>query len=251
MLDAASLALVVGAGVLGGAVNAVAGGGSLITFPTLVAVGLSPVSANVTNTLAMCPGWIGAGLAQRRGLAGQGRRAALLLPVAALGGIAGALILLHTSARAFETAVPFLILLAAGLVGLADPLRAWLLGRTHPARAELLAAVPVGAAAVYGGYFGAGMGVMLIAALGIVLTDGIARLNAIKQVVSLVVNLAAAVVFIALGPVHWLAAGVLACGTLVGGAIGGTLAARVPARVLRAGIVAIGVIVATVYLLRL
>lgn len=251
MLDAASLALVAGAGVLGGAVNAIAGGGSLITFPTLVAVGLSPVSANVTNTLAMCPGWIGAGLAQRRGLAGQGRRAALLLPVAALGGALGALILLHTSARAFETAVPFLILLAAGLVGLADPLRTWLLGRTHPARAELLAAVPVGAAAVYGGYFGAGMGVMLIAALGIVLTDGIARLNAIKQVVSLVVNLAAAVVFIALGPVHWLAAGVLACGTLVGGAIGGTFAARVPARVLRAGIVAIGVIVASVYLLRL
>ena len=251
MLDLASLAFVAGAGVLGGAVNAVAGGGSLITFPVLVAVGIPPITANMTNTLAMCPGWIGAGLAQRRGLEGQGRRAALLLPVSALGGGAGALILLHTSARSFSQLVPFLILLAAGLVAAGDRLRAWLLGRTRPARAELLAAVPVGAAAVYGGYFGAGMGVMLIAALGIVLTDELARLTALKQVISLVVNLTAAAVFVALGPIDWGTVAVMASGTLAGGAIGGTLASRVPARVLRAGIVVTGVLVATVYLVRL
>src|SRR5215213_634619 len=100
-----------------GALNAVAGGGSLITFPTLVAVGLSPVTASITNTVALCPGYLGATLAQRRDLAGQGKRALLLLPIGAAGGVAGAYLLLHTDEGAFDFAVPFLLLFAAILVG--------------------------------------------------------------------------------------------------------------------------------------
>src|SRR5688572_7623942 len=115
--DPASIALVAGAALLGGAVNAIAGGGSLITFPTLVAIGLPPITANVTHTVALCPGWLGAVFAQRRELAGQGRRLALLLPIAALAGAGGALLLLRTGERSFNALVPFLILLAAVLVG--------------------------------------------------------------------------------------------------------------------------------------
>jgi uncharacterized membrane protein YfcA len=251
MSDPTAMVLIGGAALLGGAVNALAGGGSLITFPTLLAAGLPPVTANVTNTLALCPGYFGASLAQRRDLVGQGRRAALLLPIAAACGVAGALILLRTGERAFQQLVPFLILGAALLVAIQEPVRAWLLRRPGRQRPEVLAALPIAAAAVYGGYFGAGMGVMLLAALGIAVADSLLRLNALKQLISLVVNVAAAVVFVVLGPVDWAVVLVMAVGALAGGALGGALASRVPATLLRWCIVGVGVIVSAVYFVKM
>jgi uncharacterized protein len=253
-LDAATIAIAAGAALAGGAVNAIAGGGSLITFPTLVALGLPPVVANVTNSVALTPGYLGATIAQRRELAGQGRRAVVLLPIAAVAGAGGALLLLAGSERSFTTAVPFLILLASILIGVQEPLRRWIGARgTAGSGREALgaAAIPVGAAAVYGGYFGAGVGVMILAALGVVIGDSLTRLNALKQSISFTVNVAAAVVFALRGPVDWAVVAVMAGGALAGGAIGGALASRIPAAVLRGCIVVIGVAIAGVYFAKL
>ncbi|MGN6105605.1 MAG: sulfite exporter TauE/SafE family protein [Kofleriaceae bacterium] len=250
MLDPGSLALVGGAAIAGGAINAIAGGGSLVTFPTLVALGVPPVAASVTNTVAMCPGYFGATFAQRRDLIGQGRRAAIVLPVGALAGIAGALLLLHTGERAFETVVPFLLLVAALLVAVQEPLRRRLFGRVASHHADAWAALPVAAAGVYGGYFGAGLGVMILAALAIVLADSIVRINALKQAVSLSVNVSAAIAFIPSGKIHWPSVAVMAIGALAGGAIGGRIASRISARALRWTVAVLGTGLAVVYFVR-
>ncbi len=251
MTEPLSLAIVGGAALLAGAINAVAGGGSLITFPTLVAVGLPPITASVTNTVAMCPGYLGATIAQRRDLEGQGKRAAKLLPVAAIGGVGGALLLLATGESSFKLIVPFLILFAALSVAAQDKLRAWIVRGDHSERAEALAVFPIAFAAVYGGYFGAGMGVMILGALGIALADKLLRINALKQCVSLVVNATAAVVFLIWGPIDWPIAGVMMVGSLIGGAFGGVLSRHIPATVLRWLVVVIGVSVSIMYFLKL
>jgi len=246
----ASTILVGLAAIVAGAINAIAGGGSLISFPALVAAGLSPVTASVTNTVAMCPGYLGATLSQRRDLAGQRGRMLRILPVSIVGGAAGALLLLHTGEAAFDAIVPWLILLAALLLAVQGRLRAWLPGRVHAAHAAGLAAIPVGLAAIYGGYFGAGMGVMVLASLAIVIEDSLTRLNALKQTVSLAVNVAAAVVFLRSGRVDWPLAGVMLACSLAGGWLGGLVASRIPPAVLRWVVVVIGVAVATIYLVR-
>lgn len=250
ILDAAHIAIVIVAAFGGGLVNAIAGGGSLITFPTLVALGVPPVIANITNTVALCPGYVGATIAQRRDLEGQRSRLVLLLPLGAIAGGGGALLLLSTSARAFEAVVPFLILLASILIGLQSKVRVWLETRGGSARSEALAAIPVTAAAVYGGYFGAGVGVIILAALGVVLADSLTRLNALKQTISLTVNVVAAVVFAVRAPVEWSIAGVMAGAALAGGIVGGALARRVPADVLRWAIMIGGTAISIVYFVK-
>ena len=250
MTDAWRFALAAGAALVAGAVNAIAGGGSLITFPALVAGGLSAVSASVTNTIAMCPGYLGATYAQRHDLTGQRRRALVLLPAGVVGGVAGAVLLLHTGEAAFKQVVPFLILFAALLLAVQNPLRRWLLARSPRGHAEAWAAIPVGLAAIYGGYFGAGLGVMLLAALAVVVGDSLTRLNALKQAVSLAVNVAAAAVFLFSDQVDWPIAGVMLAGSLAGGVIGGLIAARIPPAVLRWTVVTLAVIVAAIYLVR-
>jgi uncharacterized membrane protein YfcA len=239
------------AAIAAGAINAVAGGGSLITFPTLVAVGLSPVTASITNTVALCPGYLGATLAQRRDLVGQGKRALLLLPVGAAGGVAGAYLLLHTDEGAFDFAVPFLLLFAALLVGAQDKIRTLLFGHERKHRAEALAMLPVVLAGIYGGYFGAGMGVMILAALGIVFADDLLRINALKQCVSLAVNIAAAIVFVFSNRIDWPVAGVMFICALAGGLIGGKVAAKIPTKWLRWLVVGLGVSLSIVYFARL
>jgi len=238
-----------------GLVNALAGGGTLITFPVLIFVGIPPIAANVTNTVALCPGYFGATLAQKKDLQGQRRRMWILLPVAALGGIIGGLLLLNTGERVFRQLVPFLILLASGLLAIQDPVRAWLLRRAQQNGGRPLpegwAALPVGLAAIYGGYFGAGLSVIILAALGLLLDDTLTRLNALKQSVSLSVNVAAAVLFAFSGRVVWAAVLVMAVGALLGGALGGRLAGRIKPSVLRWVVVGIGLLVGIVYLLRL
>lgn len=252
MLAGPDYALVALAAVAAGAVNALAGGGTLITFPVLLGVGLPAVAANVTNTVALCPGYFGATLAQSSELEGQRRRMRVVLPAGAVGGLVGAALLLLSGERAFRALVPFLILLASALLAVQGPVRRWLGargGRDGP-REGAWVAVPVALAAVYGGYFGAGLSVIVLACLGLFLDDTLTRLNALKQAVALVVNVAAALLFLFSGKVVWPAALVMAVGALAGGALGGRLAGRIRPATLRWVVVAIGLVVGVVYLVR-
>jgi uncharacterized membrane protein YfcA len=258
--SATDLALAGASAVAGGVVNALAGGGTLVTFPTLTALGLPAVAANVTNTIALAPGHLGATLAQKRELAGQGTRVRRLVPAALLGGLVGGLLLLFTTEKAFRRLVPFLILLASALLAVQEPLRRWLLRRlgAHPAsdastpgRArEGLVVLPVFAASVYGGYFGAGLSVIVLAALGLVVEDTLTRLNATKQAIGFAANAAAAVLFLFSGQVYWPAAAVMLVAAVAGGWLGGRLAGRVRPTTLRAVVVTVGVVVGVVYLVR-
>jgi uncharacterized membrane protein YfcA len=250
-VDLAHLAVVGGAALVGGAINAIAGGGSLITFPALVACGMPAVAASATNTVALCPGYLGAALAQRRDMAGQGRRARRILPAATLGGLAGALLLVHTSAAAFDVVVPFLLLAAVILIGAQDRLRGYLLGRARRMHGDHLASIAVGLGAIYGGYFGAGLGVIVLAVLAITVEEPLNRLNAFKQYVSLVVNVAAAAAFVAIAPLDWTVVIAMAGASLAGGVIGGAIASRVSAKALRAIVLLVGGAVAAVYFAKL
>ena len=255
MLNGYEYLLVAVAAMAAGAVNALAGGGTLITFPTLIFVGIPPIAANVTNTVALCPGYLGATAAQSKDLQGQRRRLWILLPAGAIGGIIGGILLLNTGERLFSELVPYLILLASGLLAVQDPLRAWLnrrqSGQVHAkAPSEKWAILPVGLAAVYGGYFGAGLSVIILAVLALMVEDTLTRLNALKQAIAFSANLAAAIFFLFSGKVVWDVALVMAVGALAGGALGGRLAGRIQPSMLRKVVVSIGVIVALVYLMR-
>ena len=242
------------AAIAAGAVNALAGGGTLITFPMLTAVGLPAIMANVTNTVALCPGYIGGTLAQINDLKDQQRRLWYLLPAGVIGGLIGGILLLHTGEKLFRGLVPFLILAASLLLGIQEPVRAWLTRRmsAHAAGGthERWAALPVGIAAIYGGYFGAGLSVIILAALGLTFEDSLTRLNALKQLIGFSVNVAAAVFFLFSGKVVWLAALVMAVGALIGGVLGGRLAGRVKPVTLRWMVVTIGIIVSIIYFVR-
>ncbi len=251
-LSAVDLALAGLAAVAAGAVNALAGGGTLVTFPTLTALGLPAVAANVTNTIALAPGHLGATLAQKCDLAGQRARVRRLLPAALLGGLVGGLLLLFTTEKAFRRLVPFLILLASVLLAVQEPVRGWLLRRlgTHHASHEGLAVLPVFAASIYGGYFGAGLSVIVLASLGLLIEDSLTRLNATKQAIGFAANGAAAALFLFSGQVHWPAALVMAVAAVAGGALGGRLAGRVRPSTLRGVVVTVGVVVGVIYLVR-
>ncbi len=239
------------AAVAAGMINALAGGGTLITFPVLVALGMPAVAANVTNTVALCPGYLGGSFAQRKDLTDQKQRLWLLIPVSILGGIAGGLLLLQTEERLFKEVVPFLILLAAGLLAINDPVRRWIMRRNQlhsmMIPQKIWAILFLAPAAVYGGYFGAGVSVIVLAVLGLFLEDSITRLNALKQVISFTINVAAAIFFLFSGQVAWLVALVMAAGALTGGVIGGKLAGKINPALLRWIVVVIGVVVAVVY----
>ncbi len=254
MLSGLDLLLIGFAAIGAGLVNALAGGGTLITFPTLLAVGVSPVAANVTNTVALCPGYLGATWAQASDLRQQGRRLWLLIPAGLVGGFCGGVLLLRTSEAVFHELVPFLILLASVLLALQEPLRAWLTRGARPSRSraalERWTMLPVGLAAVYGGYFGAGLSVIVLAVLGLLLNDTLTRLNALKQSIAFCANVAAALLFVFSGKTVWLAALVMAVGALFGGVLGGKLAGRVAPSTLRWTVVAIGVVIAIVYFVR-
>jgi uncharacterized membrane protein YfcA len=243
------LALLFVAAVAAGAFNALAGGGSIFTFPALIAVGVPPLVANVTNTVALCPGYVGGALAQRRDLAGQRRRMAALLPVAAAGGVAGALLLTRTSERTFEALVPALVIGACALLAVQDRVRALLQRRS--ARIALgWAIVPVFLAAIYGGYFGAGLSVVYLAVIGLAIDDSLTRLNALKQAMALATNIAAALCFAATARVVWPAAAAMAAGALLGGAAGGRLASIVRPSTLRALVIVVGLAIAVFFVLR-
>ena len=242
------------AAIVAGLFNALAGGGTLITFPTLLSIGLTPVVANVTNTIALCPGFLGGTLAQANDLKDQKKRLWLAVPAALLGGLTGGFLLLRTSEKLFGNLVPFLILLAASLLALQNPLRNWLTRRQAHAPAKYLPEawifLPVFLGAIYGGYFGAGLSIIMLAVLGLILNDNLTRLNALKQSIGLSANLAAAILFAFSGKINWSVAVVMMASALLGGLMGGRLASRVKPNVLRWIVVTIGFIVGMVYLVK-
>jgi uncharacterized membrane protein YfcA len=244
--------LLVVAGIAAGGVNAIAGGGSLITFPTLIGIGLPPVAANVTNSVAVCPGYLSSVLGSRADLAGQGRLLRTIVPTSAVGAALGCWLLLATPARAFEVVVPFLVLTAAATLGFQSRLRG-LVGHPRamsPARQAVTVQVMVLIGSVYGGYFGAALGVMLVAALALVLDESLNRINALKNVLSATVGVVTVVVFAAFGPVNWAAALTLAPATIIGGYGGARLARRLPAALLRVLIVGLGTLIGLILLWR-
>jgi uncharacterized membrane protein YfcA len=242
------------AAVTAGFINAMAGGGTLISFPVLLAVGISPVVANVTNTIALVPGTIGGMWAQRDHFVSQRSRLMKLLPVAILGGVAGGLLLLNTNEDAFRSIIPYLILLAALLLAAQVKIKNWVSNRIGHAHNEhhnpVVMMSLVFMAAVYGGYFGAGLGVILMAVLGLVTDESMTRLNFLKQALGFVINLAAAIYFAFSGKVDWMVAFVMIFGSLLGGWIGGKLAGKIKPEILRWIVVSAGLIAAVAFFVK-
>ncbi|MEX1217182.1 MAG: sulfite exporter TauE/SafE family protein [Acidimicrobiales bacterium] len=225
-LSAGGIAILATAALLAGAINAVAGGGSLITFPTLLALGFAPITANVTNTVGLVPGYLGGIAGYRRELTGQKRTIKMLLPAAFTGAVVGAAILLTTSGDIFRILVPALVLIASLLL-LFQPALQSRLTKLHPEsgeavfeRHDVAAIAGIFVAAVYGGYFGGVLGVIVLAMLGITMVDSLQRLNALKSVLQFLINGVAVVIFAIWGPVQWGVVAVMAPLTLVGGWLG-------------------------------
>lgn len=251
-MTGAEAALVAVAGFLAGAVNAVAGGGSLISFPALVAIGLPTLDANVTNTTAVWPGYLGSATAYRAELADQGHRLRTFGLTAALGALTGSAVLLVAPEAVFDAVVPFLVAAGSLLLASQPRIAAMVRARTdvdaegHPL--ELHAALFL--AAVYGAYFGGGLGVILLAVLGIFVADHLQRLNGLKSALSLLINTIALVAFAAFGPVDWAAVAIVAPASLAGGYAGARLARRLSPDALRTTVVVFGVAVAAWLFLR-
>jgi len=234
------------AGTAAGAVNAVVGSGTLITFPVLLAVGFPPVLANVSNTVGLTPGSISGAVGYRTELAGQRARLVSLGIASVLGGLTGAVLLLTLPPGAFRAIVPVLIGMSLVLVVLAPRLSRRLAAapdaEAAPARGGAALHAGVYGAGIYGGYFGAAQGVLLIGLLGLFLHEDLQRINAAKNVLAALVNGMAALVFVAVTDVAWAAAGLIAVGSVIGGQLGASIGRRVPSPVLRALIVLVGVI---------
>jgi uncharacterized protein len=240
---------ILGAGMAAGAINAVVGSGSLITFPTLLAFGFPPVVANVSNNVGLVPGNFSGAFGYRRELAGQRGRLIRLGAAAAAGGLTGAILLLSLPAHAFTLIVPALILIACVLVLIQPRMAAWLAARRETAGRHASHAGPVLTAGVfasgaYGGYFGAAQGVLVIGLLGSFLDESLQRVNGAKNVLVALVNLTAAVVFILFAHVAWLAAALIAVGSTIGGLLGARFGRKLPPTALRVLVVVIGVVAA-------
>jgi hypothetical protein len=236
--------LVLLAGMAAGTINTVVGSGTLITFPVLLGVGLPPVTANVTNTVGLFPGSFVGAYGYRREMSGQGRRAVRLGLASTCGAVLGAVLLLVLPAGAFEAIVPVLIVLALVLVVFGKQLTARL---AHTRHRPGTAVTPmlwtlVLLTGVYGGYFGAAQGVLLMGVFGLLLAEPIQRQNALKNVLAGLVNLVAAVVFMLTAHVDWAAAGLIALGAMLGGALGARVGRRLSPTALRAVIVVVGVV---------
>ncbi|PZS28985.1 MAG: hypothetical protein DLM59_13635 [Pseudonocardiales bacterium] len=249
MTPLAALA-VLAAGAVAGTVNTIVGSGSLVSFPTLLAVGYPSVLANVSNTVGIVPGSISGAVGYRAELAGQRRRCLVFGTCSALGALTGGLLLLTLPGAVFTAVVPVLILLACVLIALQPRLKRPA-GSGSPSRLRLVAGlVGVYATGVYGGYFGAAQGVILVGLLGLVVDDDLQRINALKNVLAAVVNGVATVLFVCVSHIAWLPAGLLAVGSVAGALIGARVGRRIPDAVLRTVIVVVGTAVAIILLVR-
>ncbi|HTX32418.1 MAG TPA: sulfite exporter TauE/SafE family protein [Solirubrobacteraceae bacterium] len=231
------------AGIAAGTINTVVGSGTLITFPALLAFGYPPVTANVSNTIGLVPGSVSGAVGYRRELSGQRRRTWPLAVVSTLGGTAGAILLLTLPASAFKAIVPGFIAVALVLI-VAQPWLTRLVGsrrRRHDQRVAPAPTLGVFLSGVYGGYFGAAQGILLLAILGLAIDDDLQRINALKVVLAGLVNLVAGVIFAIVAHVAWGAAGLIAAGSILGGVIGARYGRRLPPIALRMVIVVVGI----------
>jgi uncharacterized membrane protein YfcA len=241
-LSVETIVLLAAAGFLAGALNAAAGGGSLISFPALIAVGYPPLTANVTNNIAVAPGYVTGATGYRRELRGQGHRILPLTVASAIGSLVGVGLILISSQSAFESIVPFLVLAACVLLAFQPAITRRLeehSGDRDRPGSGILAGQAL--AAVYGGYFSAALGVVVLAVLGLAFDDTLQRLNALKALLQLIIGAVSAVGFALVTPVAWTAVAVVAPASVVGGEVGARLARRVSDRALRVGIVTYGV----------
>lgn len=241
--------MLLGAGLAGGVVTAVVGGSSLITFPALLAAGLPPIVANASNTVALTPGNFAGGLADLERLPRWDRSFLGLMGVAVVGSAAGAALLLATPEKAFTALVPLLVGFATLLFALSDRIRAYLArgaseGRWRTGPGRLLLFAPV---AVYGGYFGAGMSVMILALLAITLEADFRAVNVLKNFLSGLTSLVAVAVFVSQGMVAWPPVGVMMAGVLAGGFLGGRLVRVLPPPLLRAIVITVGTVLTVIY----
>jgi uncharacterized membrane protein YfcA len=252
MSSLAESVLLAGAGVLAGAVNALAGGGTLISFPALLAAGYPPLTATVTSTVSLWPGYLGGAVGYRKELSGQGRLTIRLIGAAVLGAALGAVLLLSTSAGVFESLVPVLI----GLASLLLLLQPWLKSKLglDQERGERghspWVYVGVFLGGLYGAYFSGGMGVLLLGVLGVFVHDHLQRVNAVRAVLSLTINSVAVIAYALFGPVHWPAVAIMAVASLIGGFSGTRLARRLSPAVLRGVIVTFGLVLTVVLAVR-
>lgn len=252
-MNGADAALLGGAGLLAGVINGVAGGGSMVSFPALLAVGHPAIVANVTSTVGIWTGYLGGAAGFRDELRAQPGRVRTLLPIAVAGGIAGSVLLLVTPSEVFEGAAPFLVLGATLLFALQPLVRRRVV--TSGAHVDSNAEVPASArwgtfaAAIYGAYFGAGLGVILLAVLGLTVHDALVRINGLRGALSLVINSLAVLIFGIAADVAWGAAGVLAVGSLVGGYTGARLSRRLPNWLLRTVVIGFGLVAGVALLL--
>ncbi len=239
--------LVFVAGIWAGAINTLVGSGSLVTFPVLLAVGYPPLTANISNNLGIVPGSISGAYGFRRELRGQRGRLLRFAPASLLGGVSGAVLLLALPASAFDAVVPAFVALGVVLVIVQPRLNRWLAARRHPdddrREGGPLALLGTFGTGVYGGYFGAAQGVLLLALLGIAIDDDLKRVNALKVVLAGLVNFVAAIVFVlaAQDQLAWGAVALIAVGSAIGGQLGARVGRRLPAPALRAVIVVVGI----------
>ena len=243
------------AGFAGGTVNAIAGGATFFTFPAMLAAGIPPVAANASNTTALVPASLVAAWAQRRDLLDMRGRVWALALLGILGGIAGAVLLLVTSDRTFMKLVPFLLIVATALFAFSPYLLAWLRAR-HGTTSGLLRLTPgtvllLAACTIYGGYFGAGLGIMLLAGLALAGLEDLRVANAVKNGLSALVNGVSVAVFVAQGVVVWPAALAMMAGAACGGFAGARIARRLPQRLFRGIVITVGTLLSIWYLLRL
>lgn len=232
-----------GAGIVAGTINTVVGSGTLVTFPVLLGFGYAPVTANVSNTVGLVPGSVAGAIGYRRELRGQRQRTVPLAVASILGGITGAVLLLSLPESAFKAIVPAFIAVALALIILQPRLSAAVEHRRHPhEQAGPLATISVFASGVYGGYFGAAQGILLLAILGLALDEELQRINALKVVLAGLVNLVAGIVFVFVAHIAWPATLLIAVGSTIGGVLGARFGRLLPPAALRAVIVVVGVL---------
>ena len=240
-MNAGDALLITLAGMAAGMINTVVGSGSLITFPTLVALGYPPVLANVSNNIGLVPGALSGVIGYRRELRGQRDRLLKLVPASIIGGLTGSILLLVLPSGVFQRVVIVLIVVALVLVVVQPRLARRL---AHPGHAPSPLTAPlmvlVGLAGVYGGYFGAAQGIILIALLGIFLAEDLQRLNGVKNVLAMCVNLVASATFIIATDVNWAIVGCIAVGSVIGGQLGATVGRKLNPQMLRVVIVLVG-----------
>jgi len=232
------------AGLAAGGINTLVGSGTLVTFPVLLAFGYAPVTANVSNTIGLVPGSVSGAVGYRRELTGQGRRAVRLGAMSLLGGVTGAVLLLVLPAAAFKAVVPVFIALAVALTLLQPRLNRWLVRRKIDLghRRSILTPLAVYVTGVYGGYFGAAQGILLLGILGVALAQDLHRTNALKNVLAGLTNGVAGVYFVFAAHVAWAPAAIIACASIIGAQIGARYGRRLPADGLRAVIVVVGIV---------